>query len=383
MKQRITNRLFAGVLILSMTLAGSLKMPKEAKAETKQIVQYQKVAESTFKEKIGKEAPECTLDITGNTGYLFAGWFKSANNNEPITSADGISGDVYAKFVPSYLAGIACQADTNENADKRDMRVVSLVDSKNYQAVGFNIYGRYNADGSTDGSNETEWLMYQYKSDGTNKAQSTKVFSGLRVYTSETDYTVKAPKDVFGAEAEGFYFTTVSIAGLGKGTNSNNVAFDLCDATMVVKPYWITLDGTYVEGMGEFNRVNDYKNKIVNISVNLKNAKAIAAGMLEIVVPETFQSCVTDSKVQVESGSVFEEMESAVVKNTIRCVGNVKELNNSQKANEVYVNLRISVNDYDAFTKGSSEFTVIVPENGFCDIDETFDKNVTAWNVRY
>lgn len=377
MRNKLGKRILAGVLTLAVAVLGFVYVPDEVQA-AETVVKYQKVDNETFVGKIGKTAPAYVPeDATDNTGYLFAGWYEIGENDAvggPIEKADNITGQVYAKFIPSYLTGIACQVDLNNDSAKRNMRVVSLVDSDNYKAVGFNVYGRYDTNG--DKTNETEWSMYTYSSDSENpnKAQSKDIYSGLYQYTEAEDGTmtkeIKYPKDVFGTAAEGFFFTTVSIAG---------ITSDFFDATMAVKPYWITLDGTYVEGMGEFNRINDYEDKIVNVSVNLKDATAIAAGMLNITVPEGF----IYTSVEVEGGRVFEEMESAVSGNTIKCVGNVSTAANSTKANEVYVNLRFSVDSLATVTKGATEFAVDIPTNGFCSIEEAFDTGVEAWNVKY
>ena len=107
-------------------------------------------------------------------------------------------------------------------------------------------------------------------------------------------------------------------------------------------------------------------------------ATAIAAGKLDITVPDGFGTLV-----EVERGRVFEEMESSVNGNTVKCVGNVNSLANSTKANEVYVNLRFSIGSLSTLTKGATEFQVHVTEKSFCNLDEQFDKGVKAWNVRY
>lgn len=388
MKKMIAKRILAGIMSLAVAVLGFVYVPNSVQAEGTSPVKYQEVKYSDMIGCFGKTSPECELEKETNTniGYLFAGWYKTADNTSPIKTLADVENasdntTVYAKFIPSYLAGIACQVDTNENAETRNLRVVSLVDSTNYKSVGFNVYGRYNKDQSEDGSNEEEWLMYTYSSETQNKAESTKVYSGLNDYSKGTTPEVRTPASVFGQEAEGFYFTTVSITGIGKKVNtSTSVEYDFCDATMAVKPYWITLDGTYVEGMGEFNRVNDYAANVVNVSVNLKDVTAIAAGMLNITVPESFGTLV-----EVEGGRVFEEMESLPSGSSIKCVGNVSEPANvvDTKANDVYVNLRFSVEDLTTLTRGATEFTVTIPENGFCDIDEAFNNDVEAWNVKY
>lgn len=377
-KSKLGKRVLAGFLILTVVFAGFVSISDGVQAQGTSPVKYQKVDFQDFEDKVGVIAPtyipENTMD---NTGYLFAGWYEigsdGASVGSVITSADEVTAEqVYAKFVPSYLAGIACQVDLNEDADKRNMRVVSLVHSTDYLATGFNVYGRYDAD--DNGTNETEWTMYKYSTDpeNPNKAQGKTVYQGLYQYAEvdgELKKQLKNPEDVFGADAANdFYFTTVSIAGIPEAYHN---------ATMAVQPYWITKDGTYVEGMGEFNRINDYEDKIVNVSVNLKEAGAIAAGMLDITVPNDFSY----TAVEVEKGRVFAEMTSSQNSNIIKCVGNVKELVDNTDANEVYVNLRFSVDDLSILEMGTTEFTVI--NKGFCNIQEEYDKEVQTWNIRY
>lgn len=372
MKSKTMKRIFAGVLVLAVAIVGFIYLPESAEAESSSVVKAQKVENADFIDCINaKTAPICTLTDNDNVGYLFAGWYEDEALTTPVETKDGITADVYAKFVPSYLTGVACQIDINDkDTDTRNLRVVSLVHDQYYEAVGFNVYGRYDADG--DGTNETEWLMYSHDTaDKVEKAESTTLYKGLYEYSEDGSKTIKSPADVFGEGTEGCYFTTVSITGIGK---SGNVDFK--DATIVVKPYWITMDGTYVEGMGEYNRVNDYYNKIINVSVNLKNASKIAAGLLNITCPEGFEL------VEGEIGRVFEEMEYIQKGTEVRCAGNVKDIGNSGNPNDIYMNLRFEKTD-GAVTLGTNQFTVSIPKDGFCDIDEKTQTDVDAWNLKY
>lgn len=375
MKSKMLKRMLVGVIVLAVAGVGFIGVPRKAEAENVEVVKSQKVGNADFVSHIDeKRAPKCTLADEKNVGYLFAGWYKDEALKEPIETKDGITADVYAKFIPSYLTGIACQVDTGEG-ETRNLRVVSLVHSENYSAVGFNVYGRYDEDG--DGTNEKEWLMYSHESD--KKAETTKLFRSLYAEDEKTNNKIKRmPEDVFGTDAEGFYFTTVSITGIGVKHNPNtNKDVDFRDATMAIKPYWITLDGTYVEGMGEFNRVNDYKDKIVNVSVNIKNATDIAAGLVNVTCPEGF------TLVEGECGRVFEEMECAQKGTVIRCVGNVEDVANSAIPNDVYMNLRLKVDSGTNVTLGTNDFSVDIPDDGFYSINEEVQTNVEAWNIKY
>ena len=201
MKNKTMKRMLAGILVLAVAVTGFICMPQKAEAENTGIVKAQKTEYADFEACIdAHKAPSCTLKDAENVGYLFAGWYKDEALTEPIAAKGDIAvnADAYAKFIPSYLTGIACQVDMNEGSDTRNLRVVSLVHSEYYSAVGFNVHGRYDADG--DGINEKEWLMYSHDTD---KAETDKLYKGLYEYSkSGNNKQRRTPADVFGADAE-------------------------------------------------------------------------------------------------------------------------------------------------------------------------------------
>lgn len=376
MKKLYVKRIITGILslaVVSSIFAGVVENV-QATETTINVVKYQEVKYEDFEKCFNqKEAPECTLE--GETsGYLFAGWYKqNGTEAEAIASDEGIdeTTTIIAKFVPARLTGVACQngADVEEaSVTSTDLRIVSAVDSLNYSEVGFNVYGREkNEDGTYD-----EWLMYGYGAD--REAKSSTVYSGLYVYNMVDGEAVKEgePKttaDIFGENAEGFKFTTMNLTGIPKASYNTIVS---------IKPYWVTLDGTYVEGIGEFNRVQDGINDIVNISVNLKNASAIAAGMLNVRYPSNFEF------VEAECGRVFEEMSFNADDTTngiVKCVGHVSGDENTENPNDVYVNLRFKNNS--DLQPGEAQFAITVPEKAFCNMEEAIVTDVEAWDVRY
>lgn len=384
MRNKTAKSVRSGILALAAALFFALTLLQHnVQAADQEPVQYQKVDAAVFSELIAnREAPACGEELLAAEpcGYLFGGWFRYTEDGAvgaPITEAaeaDGAS-FVYAKFVPARLTGVACQVGVDaETAGTTDLRVVSAVDSMDYSAVGFNVYGRQTgADGTID------WTMYEYDPDPekTNKAQSKRVYSSLQTYRYNEDGTTivkgecKTPEDIFGADAAGFKFTTMDLSGIPQSYYG---------AAIVIQPYWITLDGTYVAGNLEFNRVNDSPNitatdNIVNVSVNLQDASHIAAGMLSVTYPEGF------TLVEAECGRVFGEMAFTVdsANRTVLCIGNVEELANSEAPEDVFVNLRFQKTDA-LLPTGSSEWKVRIPEHGFCSIDEVYT-DVTAWNV--
>ena len=349
-------------------------------ADTAETVQYQKVDSRQFLQMFTeKQVPQCDQQLleAEPSGYLFGGWYGCQENDTvgaPVIDIKNTEAMeyVYAKFVPARLTGVACQVsvDAEKNATG-DLRIVSAVDSTNYLAVGFNVYGRqYTQDGTID------WTMYEYDPAGINKAQSTCVYSSLQTYCYDSDgVTVipgaeKTPADIFGEDASGYKFTTMNLSVIPQS---------YYDTVIVVQPYWITLDGTYVPGNAEYNRVNDSPNitatdDIVNITVNLQDAADIAAGMLSVTYPQGY------TFVNAEHGKVFEQMnfQNNAAGRTVSCIGNVTTNANSENPEEVFVNIRFKKTA--AVNAGSVVFTVKIPANAFCSIDEAYP-TVTAWDI--
>lgn len=352
MRERNRKQVLAGMLAALLTVVGVAMYPNRVHAEDNAVVTYVNVQDySNFKTLIeNHQAPV-------KEGYLFAGWYKIENDTKTAikTSTEVTESDtVEAKYVRADMSRVSCQLNlTTEGSTTRSMRIVSIVDSKDYSRVGFNVYGR-----KDKAAVREEWRLYEYGS--TYDAVSTKVYSGLCAYKNETDYDVKTPTDIFGNEAEGFKFTTMLLSNIPQTDYSTIIS---------IKPYWVTLDGTYVEGMGEFNRINDFADGIVNISVNLKQATSIAAGLLEISYDKD-----SFKYVGADYGRVFEEMEiREMTSGKIKCVGNVSDMTkNSDYANEVYVNLRFKKTVSNHLQSGSANFTVTIPDNGFCSVDEQF-----------
>ena len=151
---------------------------------------------------------------------------------------------------------------------------------------------------------------------------------------------------------------------------------------MAVQPYWITKDGTYVEGMGEFNRISDYGTDTVvrNISVNIKDATDIAAGLLDITIPEAFARY----GIEVESGRVFDEFAYKINESTIRCIGNVSDITkHADEPNSVFVNIRITTPKTDIIPLGENTFNVMLPTIGGFSTNKEQPATVSVWDVIY
>ncbi len=357
MKEQAKIRFLAAVLCTVMLLScllvsgGSVMAADESKTDSR--VYLTASTELCIEHINAKTAPQ-------KDGYLFAGWVAKKSDGtgvaiksatDPVLSEAGVT--VTAKFIPAHLATAACQVKSNtyeEGVQQTDLRVVSVVDDGTYQAFGFNLYKRMLND---ETMTYEETPMCQYSTVGENPSETLDRYSGMYVYNG-SEKTVKTPEDIFGQDAKGFYFTTVRIANIPASV------YDSC--IFVIKPYWITADGTYVEGLGEYDRVSDGKNGIVNISVNIKDAGDIAAGMLNVNYNQENYSFVS-----ADCGRVFEEMKVKEENGTVKCVGNVENiLQNSENPEDIYINLRFR--KIGNPVAGSSVFTVESEE--FCNVDE-------------
>ncbi len=344
MKKQIMKRLLTLVLSLALVAVCFATVPtvEVQAADDGEEYLFSVVEYATFQSKIASHtAPE----YPGN--YLFAGWYQT-DRTTPITSVNEVAAgqDVYAKFIKANIRGVAMQAKWDiETADKTDLRIVSVIHGNQYKTAGFNIYVRkVNAD---TGALETERVLSEYnQATGTSAAAAKKLYKGLNVYSDETTIKETAtPSDVFG-RGDGWYFYTAKLVNIPQSMYDNNI--------IVAQPYWVTLDGTYVPGLTEFNRANDGLNKIVNVTVNLMNTEAFAAGGMTI-------SYDTSNFVfkGYDNGRVFES-EFTLVNNSgvITAYGNTSLWGNVLDPNNVFVNLRFEKTDSFDAAAGSTVFEV-------------------------
>ncbi len=266
------------------------------------------------------------------------------------TLASTESNDLLATSLPD----IVCRFDNVKAIQLRTMRLVSIVDSTHYDTIGFKLYRR------TAAGVESSQIL----------SKGTKIYSSLRKYTNETNHVDVGPVSVFGSDATGFKFTTVKV---------KNITEAHFDSSIIARPFWKTVDGTEVDGLGEFNSVDSYLNRTVNISINTKQAARIAAGMLTVNYDNS-----KFSYLGADYGRVFSEMSFLNTGSSVKCVGVVGDASaNSPNPNDVFVNLKFAKKDGVTLTKGDSSFSVIIGENSFCDINEAFNNSVTAPAIKY
>lgn len=357
--KKMIKSVMAGILTVAIMMTGLIISPtKENEAEAVALSEDDKVY---YDEKTGAEFKD--LYVTQNKkaptkeGYLFGGWYKDEGTTPITTETDlsSIANDttVYAKFVPAYVLSVKSQnyADTKATAsgtpsesNKTTTRVVSTVDkSLLYNEVGFEVV----INGQTFGS------------------KSNKVWEKLKV--GETAYDAKT---LYGTVSEYFFVL-----------NINNIPETKWADQIFARPYWITEDGTKVEGLGKYVYVEDGLKGYISVPVNLNNVtENIAAGVLEVDYDETKLRYV-----ECRTGRVFEEMvvaekESAGNK-SIRCVGNVTELVGVQE-DDMYITLRFEVIANETLTSREKPYQFVISDEDFANLAEN-DVDLKVWDVQY
>ncbi len=364
-----TKKVVAGCLAAAVIVAGIVVVPKTAKAEgdiVKDGITYSPMDMATYWSESAKTAPV-------KADHVFAGWYTAdeSNNLSSIKEADGIPSDTttYAKFVPAYVLSVKTQVEkkaemlSTEAATKVSqsedfstfMRVLSSVDSGDYQDVGFEILL---------GDKETVLKV----------APITKVYEGLKL--SATDENAIKPDSIFGSAAK--YFTALDM---------KNISIKSFSSKIYIRPYWTTLDGTKVEGLAKNVRVEDkYTDyRYISVPVNLLTDGAkptgVAAGMVEVSYDPTMFDVATDTNgnKKIDTGKLLKDMDYVVdsVNGKITFVGSATNVNDDVKADGLYANIRfIRKPNYSSAEESDLALTKTVKE--FCDWEEN-SETVIAW----
>lgn len=156
-----------------------------------------------------------TFNIDSDTpdGKIFAGWYKDKDNETGVEPYMEKTGSAYAKFVNADV--LTAWAQLKEGDDTNEIRFLSSVDGLDYEKVGFSISGTY-GDRNLKATNTETKTVYTYITAGEDQ-----------VY----------PNAITKSNDSKFIFTHV-IKGLNKETK----------LTVTVTPYWVTADGTKVNG---------------------------------------------------------------------------------------------------------------------------------------
>jgi len=203
-------------------IAGVFWVNTTSKAEDIQCKHYDDISQFRGENPIAPPA---------DTGYIFAGWYREYNEttkkfSEPLSKSDtDPENGAYAKFVPDYILSTKAQVSVNVIADDitgenpAAIRLVTSIDSLDYDSVGFVI---------------TRTDKPEYRHD---KSANTVSKTMYYVGKADGDKMSVTPASVFGPSAE--YFRAFTFT---------NMPESALDTEITATPYYITLDGTRVEG---------------------------------------------------------------------------------------------------------------------------------------
>ena len=368
---KAAKKALTSMLAIALIMSGALVLPTyvEAALTAESIqyeVKYQLVNYSTFNDCItNKKVPEYIPEENENCdyGYLFAGWYKNQNENDAIKTATDVPSEtqVYAKFVPSYVLSVKSQNDYSSNSTDASMklRVVSSTDSLRYNDVGFKVAKMTKtADGCYSMGKEMSYPVERLYKGGLDVYDATQ--------SKDVDYTTDL---VFGSKAK---YVSALILNIKKANFST---------VYRVQPYWETLDGTVVEGLGRFVSANDGWDGYLNFPINLKDSDAVAAGVLSV----DYSDLTADGFVlqEVKGGIVFQEMAYAEKENSvIKCVGNVENIEANAESNDIYMNLKFKVPDEPREYKGKF-YHISIDDVDFSNKDEKQPSGYNVWDIQY
>jgi len=180
---------------------------------------------SAYRNTNGNTSP--SIEKTETTGeWVFAGWYEDAACSEAVKKS---SGEAYAKFVSADVLSVKCQisTDTTAESDSTLLRCISSVDTLKYSFVGFDLI--------------TPTVQ--------KNMESSKVGTRIQVTEDKKSNPCNYSPKVVDTESE-YFFSAVET--INKEDFANG---------FLIKPYWITKDGTKVYGVSKYVTISDALNK--------------------------------------------------------------------------------------------------------------------------
>lgn len=351
------KKLTAGVLATGMVVAGILVIPRQADAA---VVADEVIYEEGYdiKKFWDAENPEAPV----KAGYVFGGWYSAKEENAYLTKEQAAQATTaYAKFVPAQVLSVKAQnkAGTGDTVtDNTHVRIISSLDSKNYEKVGFDIY----LANSVKLVKDNDYTKNE-------PLETDKIYDGILVGENKTP---KDAVDIFGGVSK-----YVSVWQL------NNIASAHWSKIIYVRPYWITMDGTKVEGLAKYVHIEDDYEGYISVPVNVLNkdvAAQVAAGAVNVTYKNASGKAVALTFKEVEAGRMLPTMSSNEDGNTIKLVGNSNNVNEYNSDETLYANIRFKKPD-NASTDVDVDFDMTMVQ--FCDWNEDDVIVAEKWDVKY
>lgn len=330
---RKRRNLMIGFMAVALIVTGIMLIPKTAAAEETVVSVENDIIyvkdEATY--DIEKYWSEEKKGVPVREGYVFAGWYEDTNEteNSPLTEEEAKTAtEAWAKFVPDYVLSVRAQNEAGTAAGdgkNNSTRVLSSVDSAQYQNVGFDIW-LANKTQLVDNDTKTAPLI-------TDRAY-TNIMVGEK--------TVSATEE-FGAASK--YFIVWRL---------DNIA-DINDSKIIyVRPYWITMDGTTVYGLAKYVHIEDEYLGYISVPINLMTGDTIAAGIVKMTYPEDL------TFVGFEKGRVLTEMfDNHETSGIVKMVGNAEEVDEKVSADGIFANIRFRKPTSEEFDANNLTFELL------------------------
>lgn len=163
------------------------------------------------------------------TGYVFGGWYTDARYTVPLAS-DKTTDGAYAKWVDEEVLTVKAQitAGTTAASESTNLRLLTTVDSLNYQSVGFTVER-----GDTNAAKEV---------------LTNTVYEEVIGINDNGTYITYKPDTSFSAESAYFMVCTFMNPGIPD---------DDFGVQLTVTPKWVTNDGTTVTGTAKTFKISD------------------------------------------------------------------------------------------------------------------------------
>lgn len=280
-------------------------------------------------------------------GYVFGGWYQKNKEGDYIplreitllSEAESIT-SAYAKFVPAYVLSIVGLNNDGVKANDGDatgIRVLTSVDSTNYQNVGFHI------------------MLNNSINIGT--CEMTEVYETVQ-YSGEP----MPAYNVFGEASS--YFGICHLKNINDANDSKSI---------YARPYWTTLDGTTVEGLAKHVHVEDEYKNYINVPINFMTGETIASGTVEMTYDESVFTYVG-----FEAGKILTNMhEDTTTTGTVVISG--ESTGGAVKADGLFANVRFAVKEH----KSADQAQFLMKNSTFQDDNGNAITSLKAWDVTY
>lgn len=354
----LVKKITAGVLAVGMVVGGIMIVPEQADAA---IVADKVIYEEGY--DITKLWDATNPQAPVKAGYVFGGWYSAKAEDAYLTKeAAATATTAYAKFVPAQVLSVKAQnmegTGTDASITSTHVRIISSLDSKNYAKVGFDIYLANS--------------VQLYKGDVEGEPLETdKIYDGLLVGKEKKEHA----SEIFGGVSR-----YVSVWQL------ENIDNDHWGKIIYVRPYWITKDGTKVQGLAEYVHIEDEYKGYVSVPVNLLNkevAAQVAAGKINMTYSNAEDKEVALKFKKVEAGRMLPEMNATANGNVIQMVGNAINVDDYNSNETLYANIRFEKPQGTETADVDVDFEMTIGQ--FCNWkEEDVDMDETEkWDVKY